>query len=193
MKQLLIFALVVTLIAATQLWKARSRRHRQEAWEQFAASRQLGYARGQIAGIASGFTVAMLVETRGQGRNQRDVALVRCSLNGAVPSHFSLERETLGDKLVGLIGRADHQLGIPDMDSAFHLENVGDEARSLLSLRSVQQVLLDSVRVYPTLRIAKGVVELETSHVPNDEKSLSKFLGDAVAVATALQRGKLRS
>lgn len=187
-----IVLLLAVVIVVSVVWSIRTKQRRAEAWERFAASRQLGWSRGQIAGVASGFTVALLIEERGSGKSRRDVAVVRCSLAGALPPEFGLEREGLGDKLVQLLGRTDHQLGFPEMDAAFLLQNLGSEARRTLSYRAVQETLLETVKAYPEMRIGKGVVQLETTEVPRTEEGLSRLLSDAISVANTLQRAKQR-
>ena len=171
-------------------WALRHNRKRSAAWHEFAAARQLAYANGQIAGVVSGFTVAMLRETRGRGDDSSEVTVVRCGLNGALPDDFRLERETLGDKLLQMVSRQDHQLGHPEMDSTFLLERVGEEARRVLADRTAQDRLLAMVKRYPGMRIAKGVLQLETSSSLASEQELAVMLGDAVSVATALSRAR---
>ena len=171
----------------------RAKNAREEHWKQFAASRQLGFAYGQIAGVVSGFTVAMLVEKRGDGEGSYQATVVRCSLNGAVPDDLKISRETVASKVLQLFGRTDHQLGIPQMDQAFHLDGVGEQARRVLSDRGAQERLLAMLDRYPELRIGRGVVQLEQTGVVATEEELSRMLGDAVSVATALQRAAQRS
>jgi hypothetical protein len=118
--------------------------------------------------------------------------VLRCSLEGVFSPDFALERESFGDKLVQLVNGPDHQLGDPQMDSAFLLHNVDGRARQLLADRSVRQCLLDYVQSYPSLRIGNSVLQLERSPVPKDEAALAVFVQDAVALASTLQRARQR-
>lgn len=180
----------VSIGSAAAIWFMLTARKRVTVWREFAATRQLAFANGQIAGVVSGFTVAMLRETRRSGDNSREVTVVRCGLNGALPEDFRLERETLGDKLLQLVGGRDHQLGHPEMDSAFLLDRVGEDARRVLSDRTAQDRLLAMVKRYPGMRIGKGVLQLETPSSLASEHELAVMLGDAVSVATALSRAR---
>lgn len=188
----LFWAAVVCCGVGGFVWAVLHDRKRQAAWREFAATRQLAFAHGQIAGVVSGFTVAMLRETRGAGKSRREFTVVRCGLNGALPEDFRLERETIGDKLLQLVSTQDHQLGHPEMDSTFLLERVGAEARRVLADRTAQDRLLAMVKRYPGLRIGKGVLQLETTSSLASEEELAGMLGDAVSVATALQRARQR-
>jgi hypothetical protein len=136
--------------------------------------------------------VALLVETRGSGKNQTEVGVARCSLMGALPDSFSLEQETLGDKVMHLVGRHDHQLGYSELDAAFHLRGVDDAVRRVLSDTNAQNRLLVTHRAYPSMRIGNGSVQLETRPVPGSEEALNALLSDAISVAQALLKASRR-
>ncbi len=189
---LLFMGVVVAIIVIVLLVNAQVQHRRDTAWKQFASSRQLGWANGQIAGVVSGCTVAMFTETRGQGRSRYTVAIVRCSLPDVFSSRFALERETLGQKLIQLVSGPDHQVGDPKLDAAFLLSNVDGGARRVLSDRHAREALLDYVDRYPSMRIGNGVLQLEQRSVPSDEAGLSALLQDALTLSSTLQRAKQR-
>jgi hypothetical protein len=184
-----LFIVVVVLVL---LINAREQQRRDEAWQAFAAARQLGWSRGQIAGVVSGFTVALLTEMRGEGKGRHRVAVARCSLADVFSPSFALEREGFGDKVLQLVRGPDHQLGDPALDSAFLLHNVDERARAVLADRGAREALLDCVSRYPSMRIGNGTLQLELQKVPSDEATLSSFLQDAVSLATTLQRAQRR-
>lgn len=189
----LLFGLIfVGLVGAAAAWRLSSKRVTNDAWRAFAAARQLSFARGQIAGVISGTTVVLLIENRGDTERSHQVAVARCSLDGAVPPGFRLSRQSLLDKVGQLVSGADHQLGNAKMDEAFRLENLGDEARRVLSKRSVQEALLAAVERYPELFIGNGVLQLESARIPSTEDGLATMVNDAVTLATTLQRASRR-
>ena len=191
--QLVLFCAVFVLIAVVVLYGMTVVSRRDGAWIQFAASRQLAWAKGQIAGVVNGCTVAMILEERGHGRQKRTVALVRCSLPEVFGASFGLERETMFEKLKHLVGEPDHQVGDPELDSTFLLTNVDGGARRVLSDKAARTALLECVDRYPAMRIGNSVVQLELSTVPSTEAELSRFLNDAVKLSTTLQRAKQRA
>ena len=183
----------ITLVVAVLAWLRLSKNPERDApWRRFASARQLSFGDGEIAGVAGGFTVALLREDRGGSETVRTFTLVRCSLGGALPHDFTLERETLGDKLSQLVSGADHQLGHPEMDWAFLLDRVDEHARAVLSDRTAQERLLAMVQRYPGMRIGKGVLQLEVERDVTDEDGLARMLSDALSLATALHRAKQR-
>lgn len=190
---LLMTLLMVALVGGSVIWAVRAKQLRADVWKRFATSRQLGYADGRIAGVVSGFTVALFTESRDAGRSSRDYTVARCSLNGALPDGFKLARETLTDKLSQMIGRPDHQLGVPEMDSTFLLDRLDDDARRVLSHRPVQERLLALVEKYPGLRIGNAVLQLETEKFLQTEEGLAEMLGDAVSLALTMERAKHRA
>jgi hypothetical protein len=189
----LVTLLMLALVGGSIVWTLRSKELRADAWKRFAASRQLGYADGRIAGVVSGFTIAVLTESRDAGRSTRHFTVVRCALNGALPEGFKLARETVTDKLSQMIGKPDHQLGVPEIDSTFLLDRLDDDARRVLSHRPVQERLLTLVEKYPGLRVGNGVLQLETEKLVPTEEGLAEMLGDAVSLAITMERAKSRS
>jgi hypothetical protein len=183
----------LVIVALVLALGARARHRREGAWQQFAASRQLSWHNGQIAGVVNGFTIALLIEVRGSGKQQHEVAVARCSLGSTFSPQFALEREGLGDKLMQVISGQDHQLGDPKLDSTFLLHNVDGGARRVLSDDGARSALLTFVERYPSLRIGNGVLQLELRQPPADALALSAFLQDTVSLATSLQRAKRKA
>src|SRR4051812_39553802 len=96
-----VFVLLCLLIAGGGgylAWKAHTARI--AAWAQFALRHGMS-ARGlRLEGTYEGLPLTLETQTRGSGRNQYTVAVLRLSLGNALPPEFSLEREGLGDKVM---------------------------------------------------------------------------------------------
>jgi hypothetical protein len=187
-----VLAVCVIVMVIIEVASSVATQRKQSAWAEFARTRNLAYANDRIAGVVDGFTIALLVEERGTGRDRHFTMVARCSLADALPAEFTLQRETLGSKLAQLVGEGDHQLGDPQMDSTFLLGQLGDQARRVLTDRAARDALLAWVDKYPSLRIGHGALQLEMASVPSTVEGLAVLLHDAVTLAKALQRAATR-
>lgn len=195
MPGLLILAFVVLVALGSWLWSRKVTRARIEGWSEYARTRQLGFSNQplSIAGTLGGSTVAVLIEVRGSGKNRQEVCVVRFDLGDVLNPSFSLDRETVADKVAQLFKGQDHQLGVAQIDEAFHLDNLDDRARRVLNDRSVQLALLRTVGAYPSMRIGNAVLHLESKSVPSNAIALGQLVADAQSLATTLRRAGQRS
>ncbi|HLL03589.1 MAG TPA: hypothetical protein VK539_23595 [Myxococcaceae bacterium] len=189
---LLIFCLVVAIAVAIYFgWKAHQARL--AAWAEFAQRHGMQTRGLRIEGSYEGYPLTVETQSRGSGKNQYTVAVLHLSVESALPSDFSLEREGFGDKILRFFGQEDAQLGDADFDKYFDLKNLSSTAAAVLRHRDVQQHLYELARHYMNFHIRNGWLQAERRQVPSTADELEDFTGPALMLAHTLDEASRRS
>lgn len=183
----LLVVLVVLATGVAVYFARKVQAARTAAWAGFARRHGLSAHGLRIEGTYQGLPLTVDLQTRGAGRNQTTVTVLRLSVGEALPPDFSLEREGLGDKVLRLFGKHDPEIGDARFDEAFDLRNLSPATAEVLRRPRVQQHLFAVGRAYQDFHLRGGWLQAEGHRVPVSPEELEAFIAPALQLAQTLQ------
>jgi hypothetical protein len=185
----------VLLVLALASWGGAvwlSLKRRRESWSAFAARNDWSCTTSawwdspKIRGRFLGRAFSLCTESRGSGKSQHTVTVLRLELGDTVPPSLHLEPEGLGDKFLKLFGRKDEEVGDKELDAALDLKGVSPEARSILLAPRVRRPLLTVRSHYPRFSIVSGTLMAEQADVADTVDALEALVAPALDLGKAL-------
>jgi hypothetical protein len=190
---LLIIAGMVLFMGIAVYFAMKMHRAQVAAWAEFAQRHGMQSRGLKIDGSYEGYPLTVETQSRGSGKNSYTVAVLHLSLESALPTEFSLEREGLGDKILRFFGKEDAQIGDADFDKHFDLKNLSPITAAVLRHPSVQKHLYELAHHYSNFHIRGGWLQAERRKVPSTADELEDFTGPALMLAHTLDEAAKRS
>ncbi len=185
---LLIFVGSLGIVIPTILLAKRQHRKVAEAWSAFALKHQftIDTRTLHMHGQKEGWPIDLRVESRGGGKDQYVVTIIRWGLDGLLPRSFEMEPEGPGDKFRKLMGQKDDEIGEETFDNAFKITNLIPEVKEILRDDLVRQSLLLVASMYHRFYIHGGEMHVEYRGVPSRVDALESILDPVFASILAM-------
>ncbi len=183
--------LVLLVLLAYALWRARE--DRIAAWAEFASDHDMQAQGLRIEGSYEDYPLVIETERRGHEKHHYTFTVLYLSVPDTLPPEFSLARESLGDKVLHFFGKRDEEVGDPEFDKLFKLENLSPALTEVLGHPAVQEHLYEMMNHYEDFHIRDGWIHAERRHVPETAEQLEEFVGPALMLAHTLEETLLRS
>ncbi len=188
----LIIGFIIVVFAV--VFVSYSNSHR--AWQDLAARHGLSlrgsYFSPVIEGRYANVAIAVSLERRFAGRNDKRYTRYRAAIGARMPAGFRVRKEGLLQLLGKVVGIGeDIQVGNPELDEALMI--TGDDMVRIIRLLNISEVgaaVLGMVIAYPQIEIGQSI-EIE-EHGMADALHIESVLDGLCELARALEAGSQR-